>query len=485
MGAGAGLTLEAWLNPSVITGVQPLVEWNDGKGNIGASVALTGSAFEASFTDTNALPVRRVIFRSAPGILATSVWHHVALTFNKAAGQAAIYVDGKVVAQTNLTAFRPATRAPLYLGSRPSGTNAVAYYVGLLDELTLYDRALTPAELQAIVAAGSAGKCVPPPPLPVPPPAGIVGWWRGESNTLDSVDSNNGIIVPQVSYTNGVSGKAFRFDTGYVRIPATSNLNVGTGPGFTIEAWIMPESVINLFGYGSSEVVGWHSGTVTRGVSLSFGRISKAPPFPPVPTTSQVWEADVADTQGRSHIIRSPADLATFDAWQHVALTYDKATGTAVLYFNGNPVTQTNLGSFTPQTAADLNLGYQIPSPIPERFPSGALDEVSLYARALSAAEIRAIMLSRGTGKSKDPPVILSNPANVQANAGSTAIFTVSASGNPILKYQWRLNGVAASRCDRRDPCPDQSPDLPGRHLFRPRHQCLRCCSQLQRAAHR
>jgi hypothetical protein len=164
---------------------------------------------------------------------------------------------------------------------------------------------------------------------------------------------------------------------------------------------------------------------------------------PPIPTSSTVWQANLVDTQGVSHIIRSPADLATLGAWQHVALTYDKAAGTAVLYFNGNPVTQTNLGSFTPQTAADLNLGYQPASPIPELLPTSALDEVSLYARALSPAEIRTIMLARGTGKSKDPPVVISAPAGLRANVGGTATFSVTASGNPILKYQWRRDGVA------------------------------------------
>jgi hypothetical protein len=124
-------------------------------------------------------------------------------------------------------------------------------------------------------------------------------------------------------------------------------------------------------------------------------------------------------------------------------VTYDKATETAVLYFNGNPVTQTNLGSFTLQTASDLNLGYQALNPFPQQLPSGSLDEVSLYARALSAAEIRAIMLSRGAGKSKDPPLIVSNPVGLRANVGATVSFAVTASGNPILKYQWQRNGVA------------------------------------------
>ncbi len=446
VGGGDGLTIEGWLSPDAVTGLQPVVEWNDGQGNIGAGLALNGSALEASLSDTNTSPWRRIVLRSTTGTFGTSVWHHVALTFDKAAGQAIAYVDGLAVAQTNLGTFRPATRAPVQLGSRPSGTNAGTYYHGGLDELTIYNRALTVAEIQSIVAAGAAGKCVPPPPLPVPPPAGFVGWWRGESNTVDSVDSNNGILSNTVHYQNGEVGKAFQFDTGYVRIPAASNLDLGVGPGFTIETWVWPEFSGDPFVSGSREFVGWHSGTVTQGVSLAIAHISRPSPFPPFPSSSLVWEANLVDTQRRSHVIRSPADLATIELWQHVALTYDKASGLAVLYFNGNPVTQTNLGLLTPQTAADLNLGYQpagwLDPPFPT-FPNGALDEVSLYARALSPADIRAIMLARGTGKSRQPPLIVSNPAGIRANLGATATFAVTASGNPILKYQWRRNGVA------------------------------------------
>jgi hypothetical protein len=446
VGAGAGLTIEGWFSPSTVIGVKPIAEWNDGHGNIGAGLALNVSALEASLTDTNASPARRVVFRSALGVIASLGWHHVAFTFDKTAGHAIAYVDGIVVAQTNLLDFRPATQATVYLGYRPSGMNADALFSGGLDELTIYNRALTVDELQSIVAAGTAGKCVPPPPPPVPTPAGIVGWWRGESNALDSVDSNQGVITGSVSYVTSVVGNGFQFLNGYVRIPATSNLNLGLGPGFTIETWALPGDPRALpFPSKFSEFVGWHNGA-THGVSLVVTNVPQ--PRPPLPdprpvTYSTVWQATLLDTHGTNHIIRAPAGLTTAGAWQHVALTYDKASGVAVLCFNGNPVTQTNLGSFTPQTAADLNLGYQEPLPIPGRLPYGSLDEASLYARALSPAEIRSIMLARGAGKSKDPPIIIFQPASLRANLGAAATFTVTAGGNPILKYQWRRNSVA------------------------------------------
>ena len=45
-----------------------------------------------------------------------------------------------------------------------------------------------------------------------------------------------------LSYTNGEVGQAFVLDgtSGYVDVPASGSLNVGTNNGFTVEGWINP-----------------------------------------------------------------------------------------------------------------------------------------------------------------------------------------------------------------------------------------------------
>src|SRR5882724_8053136 len=436
LGAHGGLTIEGWVKPDLTSGIQPIAEWNDGRGNIGAGLNLNGSAVEAFLTDTNVTPARQVVLRSLSGLIATSFWQHVALTLDQAVGMATIYLNGVVVAQTNLGAFVPQTLAPFYLAYRPSGTNSHSMYLGGMDEFTLHNRALSAAELQTIVAADEAGKCPPPPPSCVAPPSDFVGWWRGESNTLDSVDSNNGSTVSSVRYGNGSTDKAFEFVAGYVRIPASSNLNVGAGPGLTFEAWISPQSPnIELYSF-FREFLGWHGGIITQGVSLGIIRLS------PAPSAVLHWQANLVDPQGRSHMILSPAGLATLDVFQHVAVTYDKLTGEADLYFNGNLVTRINLGTFTPQTTGDLNFGYHSQSLPYLGISSGEKDEIGLYGRTLNAAEIKAIVKSRGAGKCKDPPSLTSQPANLRVNEGENAMFTVTAVGNPILKYQWRSGGT-------------------------------------------
>src|SRR4051794_20668269 len=85
----------------------------------------------------------------------------------------------------------------------------------------------------------------------IPPPPGLVSWWRGEGNALDSVDGNNGTLLDGTTFVAGEVGQGFSFATtnGGVRMPASANLNVGTNAGFTIEGWINPTNVSDLYGF--------------------------------------------------------------------------------------------------------------------------------------------------------------------------------------------------------------------------------------------
>jgi len=46
---------------------------------------------------------------------------------------------------------------------------------------------------------------------PVAAPAGLVGWWKGDGTSLDSVATNNG-VSQNIGYTTGVVGQAFACD---------------------------------------------------------------------------------------------------------------------------------------------------------------------------------------------------------------------------------------------------------------------------------
>ncbi len=63
------------------------------------------------------------------------------------------------MAQQDIGSFTPQTSSDLNIGLRPAGIGQGTYYKGMMDEISLYDHALSGQEIESIFKAGSAGKC--------------------------------------------------------------------------------------------------------------------------------------------------------------------------------------------------------------------------------------------------------------------------------------------------------------------------------------
>lgn len=532
VGQGGGLTAEAWINPTSLN-VALIFEYervlDSGSGNdVGVQFGV-GSAPGAGDLVCNLKDTANVdhIFHSTLGIIVPGVWQHVALTYDEASGTAAFYRNGISVGTANLGSFAAQTSFTNFLTARTylnSVASPNAAFSGGMDELSLYNRALTSNEIAAIYAVGSSGKCFTPmapfiikqptneavivggtatfgvtaggtPPLsyqwwsnsislanatnatlvlnnvqlsqngnicsvlvtspygstnssnavltvnPLPPcspvPSGIVSWWPAEGNASDIAGSNNGTPVGALAYTNGEVGEGFYLTNAnaYVDVPASPSLNVGTGSGFTMEMWINPKDVSiqhPLAEWGAGSQGSGHLGPLFW-ISINLGNGKTGPGDLIV---------NLVDTSTASHLFYSAPGLVQSNMLQHVAITYDKTTGNAVLYYNGNIAVSANLGIFTPNTAAgDLLFGHRAVTG--ETFP-GVLDEISLYNHALSSNEIAAIYSAGIAGKcvSSLAPVITVQPTNQAVNAGVTVSFKVVAAGALPLNYQWYFNGT-------------------------------------------
>ena len=89
---------------------------------------------------------------TAPSALSANVWHHVAATF--AAGTATLYVDGAPVALRALSGMVKLGSGSLYAGRYAGGGST---WRGALDELAVYDRALSPADVADHASRGRDG----------------------------------------------------------------------------------------------------------------------------------------------------------------------------------------------------------------------------------------------------------------------------------------------------------------------------------------
>lgn len=266
-------------------------------------------------------------------------------------------------------------------------------------------------------------------PTCTPPPSGLVGWWPGEGSASDIVGTNNGTLQGNLAYINGQVGLAFNFKAtnADVKIPASPALNVGSGGGFTLESWI---NVSNAT--ARTPIFEWNNGAGNWGVHFWIS-----------PSFKGELYANVVDSGGGWHSLSSAAGLVQSGIYKHVALTYDKASGIAKIYLNGNVVAQQFIGSFTPLTSYDLYLGRRASgAPGDVGTLIGILDEPSVYNRALSSNEIAAIYNAGTAGKCSLPPTLFGvTPTNWYVNEGSTVSYVATATGSPTLAYQWQHNG--------------------------------------------
>jgi hypothetical protein len=101
-------------------------------------------------------------------------------------------------------------------------------------------------------------------------------------------------------------------------------------------------------------------------------------------------------TYGGTNIFDMQTGTVHWDEWTHYTGTYDKATGKAVLYINGEIIQQQNVTN-PPEIASNWGAGARVGYNIDNaRAFTGVMDEFYLYTRALSQPEIRALMVSDG-----------------------------------------------------------------------------------------
>jgi hypothetical protein len=86
--------------------------------------------------------------------------------------------------------------------------------------------------------------------------------------------------------------------------------------------------------------------------------------------------------------------MLTLNAWAHLAATYDGSS--LRLYVNGTLVRTLALPGQLAVTAGPLRIGGNSPSiPFGGQFFKGSIDEIRIYNRPLSAADIQADMTTR------------------------------------------------------------------------------------------
>ena len=160
-------------------------------------------------------------------------WSHLAVTYDGT--MLKLFVSGDQVSSRPTTGAILSTPDPVWIGgNHPYGE----YFDGLIDEVRIYDRALSRSELRAEMSTriGNATG---------PTARGLVAAWafdeRSGKRAADASDENNaGTLIGPTWTTQGRFGHALRFggSGAVVRVPASSSLDLSDA--MTLSAWIRP-----------------------------------------------------------------------------------------------------------------------------------------------------------------------------------------------------------------------------------------------------
>ena len=216
-------------------------------------------------------------------------------------------------------------------------------------------------------------------------PPGLVALWSGEGNGGDSAGGNK-MELTDISFAPGKVGQAFSFNgtSSRIRIPASPALDIGAGGGFTIMAWIKPSDISGLH-----PLFQW-SDSIPLNLWIGIR-----------PYENGVLNGCITETSGNRFVVSHPGVLAS-GIFQHIALTYDKSSGSGTWYLNGIIVSQRRLSGHVYGTKGDLWISHHDENPgnwSTGRTFAGLMDEIAIFNRALSASEIRTICTEQNHGE--------------------------------------------------------------------------------------
>jgi hypothetical protein len=235
----------------------------------------------------------------------------------------------------------------------------------------------------------------------VSPPPNMISWWTGDGSADDLQNGNDGTLVNGATFAAGMVDQGFSLDGVNDRIDVPDSGNLDVSSQMTIDAWINPTvlggSIVDKITAGGSD--GYLLDVFGGKVRFVFA----------------------------SQEVTGGTTLQT-NVFTHVAATYDFST--LNVYVNG-----VLDGTFSAEELALSPNGLPLiigASQTGANTFSGLIDEVEIFSRALSEAEIQAIVAAGSSGKCKDTCMLTCPSDIIQPNdvgqCGAVVNFTPTSS---------------------------------------------------------
>ena len=204
----------------------------------------------------------------------------------------------------------------------------------------------------------------------------LLGWWKLNGDALDS--SGNGNHGAQYSATsstgaNGVANGAYSYDGLSSQTVIADSATISPTGSMSVSLWAKP-SVIN----------GSLRGIISKDVSSG---ISNAPYEIALDPSNRFYWRTVNASNATSVSVVCTQVTVVAGTWYHIAVTFNGAT--MRIFVNNQQCTNTASATGIADTAGPLRFGQQ--KDTYDRWFGGNIDDVRLYNKALSAAEVTSI----------------------------------------------------------------------------------------------
>ena len=357
------ITVEAWINPNTVSSRGGIFGFNYFR------TTLSQLNNSIRWNITNSAGSARTI--SYAGITSGS-WYHAVGTYNSSTNSMKLYVNGILQASDTVVGTKDSDQPFYGIGRHTESVSGWQnfYFNGLIDEVRVYNRALSADEVKQHYDQTKRNLVINN-PSGTPP----VGWWKMDEATGATVrdysaNANNGTVTNGgygATSTDGKIGKSLSFDgvDDYVFVPYNSILDPLTA--LSLELWFKQ----------TVPVAAWKS---IAGKNTTWG------------TGYSIWAMENerlylrVDTLAGAKTYVFPYQL---DTWYHIVMVF---SGTSLQIFaNGvaQPIDTFAETSLLPADTTPFVIGARADYTSGGQFP-GLVDDVRIYNYARTADQITA-----------------------------------------------------------------------------------------------
>jgi hypothetical protein len=345
-------TVAAWIKPTSLSNWMRVFDFGTGTTDYMFLTPQSGGGWRFAITTGGNGAEQQLNYATAPS---TGVWTHVAVTLSGTTGT--LYVNGVQVAQNTSMTLHPSSLGSTnqnYIGKSQFGD---PLFNGSVDEFKIYSRALSATEISTL-AQGSTS-------------TGPIAYYKldetsGTTASDSSGNGKNGTITGTATWAAGKKNNALTLNGSNTYVSLPSGIVAGL-TSFSFAAWVNPAALSNWmrvfdFGTGTSDYMFL------------------------TPQSGGGWRFAITTSGNGSEQQLNYATAPSTGVWTHVAVTLTGTTGT--LYVNGVQVAQNTSMTLNPSSLGTTTLNYLGKSQYSDPLFNGALDEVYIYNRALSATEV-------------------------------------------------------------------------------------------------